>query len=147
MKVEIRQSAFEPWQEIYQYQQQMTGLQAKYGATAVFVGTMRDFNNDKQVKQMYLDYYPGMTEKILNEFCQQVIEVPGVLDLLLIHRAGEILPDESIVLIAIWSEHRKQAFEKSRELMENLKSKVPFWKKEITMDGKEVWVEKNTAGF
>jgi len=69
------------------------------------------------------------------------------LDTLILHRVGDLEPNDPIVLIAVWSVHRKDAFEASRWLMEELKSRAPFWKKERLMDGGDRWVEKNTAGY
>lgn len=112
MKVIVLTEQFDPWVELDQFQKQLpTG---KYGGTTVFVGTMRDFNEDQNVQGMTLEHYPGMTEKHLEKICQQAIDQWQLVDALIIHRVGEILPDDSIVLVAAWSAHRKEAFEASR---------------------------------
>jgi len=147
MQIKIIQSAFDPWQFISEYQQQQTEHSGKYGATAVFVGTMRDLNDDSPISEMFLEHYPGMTEKYLEKISQQLITKHQLMDVLVVHRVGHIKPDESIVLVAVWSAHRKQAFEACRELMEDLKSKAPFWKKETLKTGEEHWVEHNTKGY
>jgi molybdopterin synthase catalytic subunit len=94
---------------------------------------------------MTLEHYPGMTEKYLLKIIQQAEQQWPLLDTLVIHRVGDILPDDSIVLVAVWSTHRASAFDASRFIMEELKSNAPFWKKE-TLAGGTRWVEKNTSG-
>lgn len=142
--IEIRNQAFNPWTECQHYQDQMS-RQGKYGATAVFVGSMRDFNEGDDVKAMHLEHYPGMTEQYLEKIVQQAQQQWDLLDTLIIHRVGDILPDDAIVLVAVWSAHRANAFDASRFMMEELKSRAPFWKKETLADGTR-WVEKNTPG-
>lgn len=142
MPSEVRLQAFDPWQETQQYQQ--THLPAgKYGATASFVGTMRDFNQGDDVTSMTLEHYPGMTESYLDKICDEAKQRWDLLDCLIIHRVGEILPNDPIVLTVVWSAHRKEAFEACRYLMEELKSRAPFWKKEGLEEGHR-WVDKNT---
>ncbi|GMR09120.1 MAG: molybdopterin synthase catalytic subunit MoaE [Gammaproteobacteria bacterium] len=131
-----------PWEEINAYQQQM-GREAKYGACSVFVGSMRDFNEGQDVQRMLLEHYPGMTDKFLEQLCLEATERWELLDTLLIHRVGEIRPNDTIVVIAVWSAHRKQAFEACRYLIEELKHRAPLWKKE-SLTGGDRWVEKNT---
>ncbi|HHJ15457.1 MAG TPA: molybdenum cofactor biosynthesis protein MoaE [Gammaproteobacteria bacterium] len=115
------------------------------GATAVFVGTMRDLNEGDAVQGMLLEHYPGMTERYLEKISQAAAGRWNLIDSLIVHRVGELLPGEPIVLVAVWSAHRKEAFEASRWLMEELKSKAPFWKKERLAEGSR-WVEHNTPG-
>jgi molybdopterin synthase catalytic subunit len=145
MHCEIRQTAFEPYAELLAYQQAMQAA-GRYGATAVFVGSMRDMNENAAVSAMELEHYPGMTEKYLQQISEQAAARWSILDSLILHRVGRVHPDDAIVLVAVWSAHRKDAFEASRYLMEELKSRAPFWKKEQTTDG-ERWVENNTAGY
>jgi len=142
MAVEIKKSPFNPWQAIEQYQQKMQ-QDGKFGAMASFIGTMRDFNEGQQVAGMTLEYYPRMTDKHLEDICKAAHEEWDLIDTLLIHRVGEIKIADPIVLVVVWSAHRKDAFEACRFIMEDLKSKAPFWKQESTADGKR-WVEKNT---
>ena len=146
MRVEIRERPFDPWQEIPTHQLRAVPA-GRYGATAVFVGTMRDFNEGEGVRGMTLEHYPGMTERYLEKISAEAAERWDLLDSLIIHRVGELGPDDPIVLVAVWSAHRKDAFEASRWLMEALKSRAPFWKKERLADASERWVEKNTAGY
>ena len=144
MHIDIRPSAFEPYQEVQAYQAKMQAA-GQYGATAVFVGSMRDFNEGDDVQGMELEHYPGMTENYLTMISQAAGQRWSIIDSLIIHRVGELKPDDPIVLVAVWSAHRKDAFEASRFLMEELKSNAPFWKKEILADG-DRWVEHNTPG-
>lgn len=147
MTVVIASEAFEPWQTLADYEEKMSQLGGQYGATAVFVGTMRDFNEGDSVSEMFLEHYPGMTEKHLENICLQATGEYQLLESLVVHRVGAIKPNDPIVLVAVWTAHRKQAFEACREIMEDLKSKAPFWKKEQLQDGQDRWVEKNTKGY
>lgn len=142
MKVEIRDQPFDPWGELADHQASLHG----FGATAVFVGTMRELNESARVERMMLEHYPGMTERHLGDICRRAAEQWDIIDALVVHRVGEVYPGDSIVLVAVWSGHRREAYEANRFIMEDLKSKAPFWKKEIRADG-ERWVEKNTPGY
>ena len=145
MHIEIKSAAFDPFADLDRYQ---SGLecQGKYGATACFIGTMRDFNEGENIHSMVLEYYPDMTEKHLREICEQASNKWEVLDCLLIHRVGKINISDAIVLIAVWSSHRGDALDACHFIIEDLKSRAPFWKKEQLEDG-ERWVEKNTSGY
>lgn len=149
--VKITGIAFDPWEELSSFQTAMK-REGEYGACANFVGTMRDMNEGDVVNGMFLEHYPGMTEKHLEKIVQAAKEQWDILEALVIHRVGELLPNDPIVLVAVWSAHRKDAFEASRFIMEDLKSKAPFWKKEsLKSTGqtaeKNRWVEKNTSGY
>jgi molybdopterin synthase catalytic subunit len=146
VEIKITAEAFNPWQEVQEYQAS-AAIAGKFGATSVFVGTMRDFNAGDDVKGMFLDHYPGMTEKqlvlIVNEACAQW----AVLDVLVIHKVGDIFPNQPIVLVAVWTSHRGDAFDACRYIMEALKSKAPFWKKEQLTNEQNRWVAENTDGY
>ena len=149
--VKITGIAFDPWEELSSFQTAMK-REGEYGACANFVGTMRDMNEGDVVNGMFLEHYPGMTEKHLEKIVQAAKEQWDILETLVIHRVGELLPNDPIVLVAVWSAHRKDAFEASRFIMEDLKSKAPFWKKEsLESTGqtaeKNRWVEKNPSGY
>jgi molybdopterin synthase catalytic subunit len=132
---------FNPWDETQRFQK--AHLQSgHYGATASFVGTMRDFNIDESVTHMTLEHYPDMTQYFLDQLCVTSCEKFDLDNCLVIHRFGDILPNEPIVLTVAWSAHRTQAFDACRFLMEELKSHAPFWKKEVTRDG-ERWVHND----
>jgi molybdopterin synthase catalytic subunit len=145
MHVELRTAGFEPCEELRRYQDSMAGLRGKFGATASFVGTMRDFNEAETVRAMTLEHYPGMTERHLEAIAAEAAQRWDILDSLILHRVGAIAPGDPIVLVAVWSAHRAAAFDACRYLMEELKSRAPFWKKEALEHGTR-WVEKNTPG-
>lgn len=145
MKVEIIEEMFDPWRELAAYQQQRVELQKVAGATAVFVGTMRDFNDGNTVHSMVLEHYPAMTRQYLQRMVEQSMTVSGLLDVLVLHRVGKIFPGQPIVLVATWSAHRAASLTACRDIMEQLKAKAPFWKQEMTVDGAH-WVEHNTPG-
>ena len=145
--IKIVPSEFDPFVEVQLYQKQQQALAGKYGATNLFIGTMRDFNEGDKVKGMTLEHYPGMTEKQLALVVSEADSQWTILDSLVIHRVGDVYPDDVLVLVAIWSVHRGDAFDASRFIMEQLKSNVPFWKKEILADDNSRWVAKNTDGY
>jgi molybdopterin synthase catalytic subunit len=136
----------EPWSEIRAFERDHPQFEGKFGATAVFIGTMRDFNDDSDVSVMTLEHYPGMTERHLEEIAQAASGQWPLLAALVTHRVGALNPGDPIVVVCVWSAHRAEAFDACRFIMEDLKSKAPFWKKETRPDG-ERWVEKNTSGF
>lgn len=117
-----------------------------FGATASFVGTMRSVNEGDAVIGMTLEHYPAMSQRELEGILDEARERWDLLDALIVHRVGEILPGEPIVLTAACSAHRAAAFDACRFLMEALKSRAPFWKKERLVDGGSRWVERNTPG-
>jgi molybdopterin synthase catalytic subunit len=139
----ISEKAFFPYQELQNYQQKDNA--GKYGATTIFVGTMRDFNLGDTVTRMTLEYYPGMTERRLQQIIEEASLRWNLVDALVIHRVGDIIPDDTIVLVAAWASHRGAAFDASRYIVENLKHTAPFWKKETLTTG-DRWVESNTDG-
>jgi molybdopterin synthase catalytic subunit len=143
--VEVREAAFDPWQMLSQWQSTQAA-NTRSGATAVFVGTMRDFNEGDDVTGMFLEHYPGMTQRQLTELTQQAMVKWSLDAALVVHRVGELTPAEPIVLVAVWSAHRAAAFAACREIMETLKHAAPFWKRETLADGSVRWVEKNTQG-
>jgi molybdopterin synthase catalytic subunit len=145
MKIDIRSEPFDPWQEIVDYQRSQPDMQGKYGATTVFVGSMRDLNEGDRVLSMTLEHYPDMTEAHLRKIGEKATAKWNIQDTLIIHRSGVVRPSDPIVLVVVWSAHRAAAYEANRFIMEDLKSKAPFWKKETLASG-ERWVEKNTPG-
>lgn len=144
--ITIRETPFDPWQETLSYQQERLGNSGKFGATASFIGTMRDFNEGDDVTAMTLEHYPGMTERQLAKIVDEAKTQWDFIDSLIIHRVGALFPNDPIVLVVIWSAHRGAAFDACRFIMEALKSKAPFWKKE-SLSSSERWVGKNTDGY
>lgn len=144
MTIHIINVPFDPWQEVANYQQAYLGQAGRFGATACFIGTMRDFNEGENVQAMELEHYPGMTEKYLGKLTEEAKRRWSILDSLIIHRYGRLQPSEPIVLVAVWSAHREAAFKACYCLVEELKASAPFWKKEILATGTR-WVENNTS--
>ena len=142
--IELRDKSFDSFQELFEYRKAIS-TSGDYGACSSFVGTMREYNEGDRVFAMQLEHYPGMTEKQLEEIVGEVRQTHEILHGLLLHRIGNVHPGEDIVLVAVWAIHRKDAFAACREVMEALKSKAPFWKKETLTEG-DRWVANNTPG-
>lgn len=146
IQINLHPQAFDPFQAIQQFQTQPEFKASQYGANAIFIGTMRDFNEGDDVVAMHLEHYAGMTERQLHALTEQVLAQYPVDQVLIEHRVGDIVPADPIVLVAVWSAHRKLAFAACRELMEALKRDAPFWKHEVLSNGTKRWVEHNTVG-
>ena len=112
----------------------------RVGAVVSFLGTVRDMNDGSQVKGMTLEHYPGMTEKALQEILDQAKARWDIYNTLVIHRVGPLMPEDQIVLVAVTSAHRGEAFAACEFIMDYLKTAAPFWKKEDTPDGAR-WVD------
>jgi len=138
MKVEVTRNEFNPWTSLQVYEDSLVAQQGKCGAVATFVGTMRD--EGETVQGMFLEHYPGMTENYLQNISDTALQRWDILDTLIIHRVGNMLPGDTIVLVAAWAAHRAPAFEACRFLIEELKSKAPFWKRE-SLDEGERWLK------
>lgn len=148
MKVEIFDKSYDPWQEAQRYQNKCLE-EGKFGAMTLFVGTMRDLNEGDAVTSMTLEHYPTMTQKHLEQIAKDAVGKFDILDVMIMHRVGQVFPSDPIVCVAVWSVHRAAAYDANRFVMEDLKAKAPFWKKEILngkQDANERWVEKNTPG-
>jgi molybdopterin synthase catalytic subunit len=112
----------------------------KIGAVASFVGVVRDLNDGSNVSQMTLEHYPGMTEKALERIVTEAKQRWDIFDVLVVHRVGPLAPTDQIVLVAVTSAHRGEAFAACEFVMDYLKTQAPFWKKERTASGSR-WVE------
>lgn len=110
------------------------------GALVSFVGQVRDINDGDTINTLTLEHYPGMTESALNAIAQQAKSRWDIIDSLIIHRVGTLQPLDQIVLVAVVSAHRGEAFKACEFIMDFLKTQAPFWKKEVTKQG-ERWVE------
>jgi len=110
------------------------------GAVASFVGLVRDRNDGAAVATMTLEHYPGMTEKAIAGIVEQAKGRWAIIDCTVIHRVGELQPTDQIVLVAVASAHRGEAFAACEFIMDYLKTQAPFWKKEQTGEGAR-WVE------
>ncbi|MDR2172900.1 MAG: molybdenum cofactor biosynthesis protein MoaE [Burkholderiales bacterium] len=121
---------------------------SRVGAIAVFIGTVREMNdggNDPEnaslpVQTMTLEHYPGMTEKALTKIADEAAHRFDIFGVTVIHRIGELKPLDQIVLVAVKSAHRGDAFDACRFIMDYLKTQAPFWKKETTGKGAH-WVD------
>lgn len=111
------------------------------GAIVTFVGKVRDFNQGEEVKGLSLEHYPGMTEKALTDIVTEARGRWPLQECTLIHRIGDLLLGDQIVLVAVSSAHRDAAFEACHFIMDFLKTQAPFWKKELTAEGVQRWVE------
>lgn len=114
------------------------------GAVVSFVGLVRDLNEGDDVSALTLEHYPGMTEKSLQAIIQQAQTRWDILDALIIHRVGTLQPSDQIVLVAVSSAHRGEAFATCEFMMDYLKTEAPFWKKETSSKG-ERWIEAKSA--
>jgi molybdopterin synthase catalytic subunit len=112
----------------------------KIGAIACFVGLVRDINENSAVVELTLEHYPAMTEKALVDIVEQAKRRWDILDAVVVHRVGTLKPTDQIVLVIVASAHRGGAFSACEFIMDYLKTRAPFWKKEQTERGKR-WVE------
>ncbi len=111
------------------------------GAAVFFVGRVRDFNDGQAVTGLSLEHYPGMTEKILEQILEEAKQRWQLVSARIIHRVGDLQLGDQIVFVGVTSAHREHAFQAAEFLMDFLKTRAPFWKKEINQEGKTVWVE------
>jgi molybdopterin synthase catalytic subunit len=136
MPVRIQTQDFDLSQEV----KQLRAGDARVGAVATFVGTVRDRNDGSDVAAMTLEHYPGMTEKSLEEIIEKAKARWDIFDVLIIHRVGPLNIEDQIVLTAVTSAHRGEAFAACEYVMDYLKTLAPFWKKEDTPEGAR-WVD------
>ena len=116
----------------------------KIGAIASFVGVVRDLNEGADVAEMTLEHYPGMTERALEKIVGEARARWDIYDALVVHRVGTLKPTDQIVLVVVAGAHRGEAFQACEFLMDYLKTRAPFWKKEKTREGGR-WVDARTA--
>jgi len=136
MKIAVQTEAFDLGAEVNAISHDRTDI----GAIASFVGLARDMNEGSGVQAMTLEHYPGMTEKALAALVDEACSRWTLLDVTVIHRVGRLLPGDPIVLVAVASSHRGEAFAACEYIMDALKTRAPFWKKEETPEG-ERWVD------
>lgn len=116
----------------------------KIGAVASFIGVCRDANDGDKVLKMTLEHYPGMTEKALEGIVADAQRRWDLMDVLVVHRVGELTPLDQIVLVVVAGAHRVEAFAACEFIVDYLKTQAPFWKKEQTPKGTR-WVEARTS--
>lgn len=143
MRVALAPGPFDPLAELAAHGARRRP--GEHGALAVFIGSLRDFNQGARVRAMTLEHYPGMTERQLERIAAETLTDHEVLDVLIVHRVGRIEPGEPIVLTAAWAAHRAAAFAACRALIERLKREAPFWKQETLFGGERRWVDNPEA--
>ncbi len=111
------------------------------GAVVFFVGRVRDFNDGKNIAALSLEHYPGMTEKILQQILDEAKSRWQLVSARIVHRVGDLQLGDQIVFVGTTSAHREHAFQAAEFLMDFLKTRAPFWKKELNLEGKAGWVE------
>lgn len=139
MTVRVQTEDFDAGSEISQLRNA-----GNIGAVVSFIGQVRDINQGDAVSLLTLEHYPGMTEKALEAIALQAKSRWDIADSLIIHRVGTLQPSDQIVLVAVTSSHRGEAFKACEFIMDYLKTEAPFWKKEVTQfEGQttERWVE------
>ncbi len=140
MKISVQREDFDAGAEM----RDVSRANPKVGAVASFVGLVRDVNDGAAVAQMTLEHYPGMTEKAIAGIVEQAKGRWDVIDCTVIHRHGTLSPTDQIVLVVVASGHRGDAFAACEFIMDYLKTRAPFWKKEQTPQGAR-WVESREA--
>ena len=136
MNIRVQHAPFDLGQEAAAFAAGRTDL----GAVVTFTGVVRD-TGDGVLQQMEIEHYPGMTERALQDIASKAQDRWTLGDVLVIHRYGALQPGELIMMVATAARHRKDAFEAAEFLMDYLKSRAPFWKREITRDGDASWVD------
>jgi len=116
----------------------------RIGAIVTFIGLVRDLNDDDEIRTLFLEHYPGMTEKSLTKIVGEAMQRWELIDVTVVHRVGRLQPEDQIVLVAVASGHRKSAFAAAEFIMDYLKTRAPFWKKEETATGSR-WLETHSS--
>ena len=138
--IRVQEEDFEVGVELTRMRSATDGI----GALASFVGIVRDVNDQLDVSQMTLEHYPAMTEKALNAIVEEARTRWEIIDITIIHRVGTLRPSDQIVLVAVASGHRRDAFAACEFVMDYLKTKAPFWKKEVVGE-RSRWVESRSS--
>ncbi len=135
MKIRVQEEDFSVQKE---YNELKTNPKA--GAVVMFVGNVRDINEGLKIDKMFLEYYPGMTEKALHSIVEEASRRYSIEDATVIHRVGELDINDQIVFVGVSSKHRGEAFDACEFIIDFLKTEAPFWKKE-TIEGEGKWVD------
>ncbi|RKT32429.1 molybdopterin synthase subunit MoaE [Roseovarius halotolerans] len=139
MDIRVQEEAFDLGHEARGFAARQAGM----GALVTFTGIVRDLEGD-DLKAMEIEHYPGMTERAIEKIAEEALSRWNIGDILVIHRYGALEPDEMIMMVATSAPHRADAFQAAEFLMDFLKSRAPFWKKEVTGDGAG-WVAAKDA--
>lgn len=135
IKIGVQNEPFDQ-QQIYRW----TAALPETGATVVFIGKVRDMNLGDAVSGLYLEHYPAMTAKALQEIAEQAAQRWQLQRIYIVHRVGQLYTGDEIVAVAVSSAHRGSAYQANEFIMDFLKVKAPFWKKETTAEG-DRWLE------
>lgn len=117
----------------------------KAGAIVTFVGYVRDYAGNTPTESLFLEHYPGMCERELENLCQQAKQRWDIIDCIIVHRVGELNLTEQIVYVGVSSIHRGHAFRAAEFIIDTLKTRAPFWKRENLKSGKSFWVEQQES--
>ena len=140
MAVRVQEADFDVGAELAA----LRGKDPQIGALASFVGLVRELNDGAGVSELTLEHYPGMTERALQAIVGEACRRWAIIDALVIHRVGRLLPTDQIVLVAVAGAHRGDAFAACQYIMDYLKTRAPFWKRELTPEGAR-WVAARAA--
>ena len=140
--IRIQPDDFNLQAELEQLQSRAPGA----GAVVSFLGLVRDLDHGSRIDSLYLEHYPGMTESSIGAIVQEASSRWSVMDSTVIHRVGELRASEQIVMVAVASAHRKDAFEACEFIIDFLKTRSPIWKKERTEAGSS-WVASRKSDF
>lgn len=140
MQVRVQHEDFDVAQELATLRHQRPQI----GAVVSFLGLVRDLNDGATIQSLTLEHYPAMTQKALEDICAQAQQRWDLEDIVLLHRIGELAPCDQIVFVAVASQHRGEAFHACEFIMDFLKTKAPFWKKERTSQGTR-WVDARSS--
>lgn len=121
------------------------GNAGQAGAIVSFVGTVRDFAPGQPTRSLFLDHYPGMCERQLQALCESAAQRWRILDCTVVHRVGELAWGEQIVFVGVVSAHRGDAFQACEYIIDALKTRAPFWKRETLDSGRAFWVRQQQA--
>lgn len=130
-KIQVQEALFNVGEEI----SWLRTSSQQVGGIATFLGVVRDINEDDSVSGLYLEHYPGMTESQIEKIIDEAGKRWEVITVTVIHRIGELLPNDEIVFVGVGTTHRGDAFAACEFIMDYLKTKATFWKKEQTVDG------------
>lgn len=140
--IRISPSPFDPGRELSAFEK----TAGDAGAVVSFLGRVRGEETETAVTALHLEHYPGVTERMLGELEDEARERWEIAEPLIIHRVGDMTQGEPIVFVCVSARHRRDAFEAADFLMDYLKTKALFWKKEITSDG-EQWIEPRAQDY
>ncbi|AEC20633.1 molybdopterin converting factor [Pusillimonas sp. T7-7] len=129
--------------------QLMAGLRqrsaGKAGAVVTFTGYVRDYDHDTATQSLFLEHYPGMCEREIEALCTSAQSRWDIHECLVVHRVGELQNSDQIVFVAASSAHRGDAFKACEFIIDALKTRAPFWKRETLANGERFWVQQHEA--